>query len=103
MNKKFIGWVLTLIFALTFASISPAHAFRGPRMADPERIITNLTEELGLSETQISQIRPIIEKQAEQRNSIFEKYASQGRGGRRAMRNEWILSAKTLKPKWPLY
>ncbi len=87
MKSSFNGF-LVLAFIITSACVTPSEAFRGSKARDPEKIISHLTRELGLSDTQVTQIRPIIENQAEQRKLIFEKYASQGRSGRKAMRGE---------------
>ncbi|MDM8550622.1 hypothetical protein QUF72_11110 [Desulfobacterales bacterium HSG2] len=88
LTLNFKAGFLALVFMIASAYAMPAEAFRGRKAPDPERIIANLTRELGLSETQADQVRPIIENQVEQRKSIFEKYSSQGRDGRQAMRGE---------------
>ncbi len=86
-------WLLALVLAVSFTYVSSAQAFRGKRAKDPDKIIAHLTEKLSLSDEQVTQIRPIIENQAEQQKQLFEKYGSQGRAGKQAMRGEM----KTLR------
>jgi hypothetical protein len=72
----------------TLAFFYEALAFRGNSARDPEQLIAELSEKLRLTDAQVEQIRPIIENQMEQREEIFEKYSSQGRQGRPALRQE---------------
>ncbi len=92
MNKKFTltKTVLGIAFLIAFTCMqaSAANAFRRFKVADPEQVISDLTEELDLSDAQVEQIRPVIQNHAEKRNEIFDQYRSEGRSGRQEMRSQ---------------
>ncbi len=77
-----------VLMLVTLAFFHDALAFRRQFAPDPERIVAKLSEELQLTDTQVEQIRTIFENQTEKRKKIFEEYSSQGRDGRRALREE---------------
>ena len=57
---------------------------------DPEQMIIELTEALALDDAQVEKIRSIIDDEAAKRDTIFEKYAGQGRSARKEMRSEMM-------------
>lgn len=83
-------WLYFCLFFMlaTFAFSYDALAFRGDSARNLDNRIAVLSEKLQLTDTQINQIRPILENQIQKRKEIFEVYSLQGNGDRRALRNQ---------------
>jgi Skp family chaperone for outer membrane proteins len=86
LTKTVLG--IAFLIAFTLMQASAANAFRRFKVPDPEQVISDLTKELGLSDMQVEQIRPVIQNHAEKRNEIFDQYRSEGRSGRQEMRSQ---------------
>lgn len=84
------AWLYICFFFVlaTFAFSNDALAFAGDSAKKLENRVAILSEKLQLSDTQIDQIRSILENQIQKRNEILEAYSSQGNGDRRALRNQ---------------
>lgn len=83
--------VFILLFSLKFFPpefLQPVHAFRGPKPPGPEQLLSDLTQELSLNETQVEKIQSIIEDHTSKREALFEQYANKGRSARREMKPE---------------
>ena len=88
LSSNSLLWFILLLIILTLIQAMPAMAFREKPCQDPEQIIATMQERLNLTDEQVEQIRPIVYEQSENRRELFEKYRSQGRQGRSAMREE---------------
>ena len=80
----FIVWVLLV----TGLHLLPAQAGQGTRGASPDRQLDHLKDRLALDESQVGQIRPILEDMSARREAIRERHRSQGPSGRTAAHQE---------------
>ena len=86
---------------LILAACLAAAAFAQPggpmgRMADPQRQLDMLTEELDLSTEQVEAIGPILAEQREKRRALMQQAREQGPAGRQGMREHMLeIQAET--------
>lgn len=76
-----------LLFVLAATSV---FAQQGPRGMDKaawlDRQMAALTEQVGLTEAQAAQVRPLLEAQFDQRQALFQQARGQGREAMQALR-----------------
>ena len=65
-------WFVLLLILLTLIRAMPAFAFHKKPKKNPEELLATMQEQLKLTDHQIEQIRPILEKQEENRSKIFD-------------------------------
>lgn len=79
---------IACLFLITLFYVSPATAHRGPRVPNPEQIISTLTDRLNLTDEQVSQVHPIIEEQVAKQREIFERGRVERHQQKESLRSE---------------
>jgi hypothetical protein len=74
-----INWLTAVATSLLlFFFVLPHEIVAQSETQDIARIVADLRARFNLSEEQVSQLRPLIERQAEKLQNIFSKYSSIG-------------------------
>gem|GEM_PF-2196137 len=104
MRTQFL-WMAVCILTLSaaFACSSVADNRRNPKLPDPEKMMAVLKERLHLTQEQESQVFPIVEDAAKERQAIIQRCREDPMSNAATLRNELIkLRERTEKKLTPI-